>query len=534
MMDRRIRVALVDDEYLVLELLNKKIDWIQLGCEVVFKGNSALQALDYMDENPVDVLLTDINMPVVDGLALSKRVRHLYPKSHILLLTGYDAFEYAREGIRIGIDEYLLKPIDEEAIETAISRVVLKIKEETQREIQYEILENHLIEQKPYLMEKFMNDLLQGRLDSSVIEQKGVFFQLPIEGSRHQIGIVEVKGNATYDYVEFIRLKLLIQEHLKTYPSIYVFVDYKERIVLYGDAWTSDFIEELRYLIRIILSSTPWEVAIGISRPKSAMEDLNRAYQEAIMALNYKMIAGLNSVIFYNDIRLAMDPVTPIQDLEDAYDALEFAIKAGLKEEALLNVGKIYSILESRLRSDTQLDETFIKVQTTRLASFIQYIALSMRHHEQLDNSETTPDFNRLGEVITLPESRRIIEPWLTSLMDVVNTVQHDKENDFFTDIESYIDAHICDSDLSLKNTAEAFYLNASYLSRLYKQRTGQSFKQYVIEKRMLIAIEQLKHTEKKVYEISEEVGISDPNYFGVCFKKYVGKSVSEYRKGFR
>lgn len=252
------------------------------------------------------------------------------------------------------------------------------------------------------------------------------------------------------------------------------------------------------------------------------------------MALNYKMIAGLNSVIFYNDVRVAMDPDTPIRDLDDVYESLEFVIKAGLKEEALDKVGRIYDILESRLRSDSKLDETFIKVQTTRLAAFIQYIALSMSHNESLSGSDTTPDFNRLGEVTTLPESRRIIEPWISTLMDVVNSVQQDKESDFFTDIESYIDTHICDPELTLKNTADAFYLNASYLSRLYKQRTGQSFKQYVIEKRMLIAVELLKSTEKKVYEISEDVGITDPNYFGVCFKKYMGKSVSEYRKGFR
>ncbi len=187
-----LKVLIVDDEHLVRNLLRNCINWNEIGYEVVGEASNAHEALDLVEQLRPDVIFTDIYMPFMDGLEFGKIVFEKYPTIKIIVLTGYEEFEYAKKSVKIGIADFLLKPINDDEIRKVALNIKSKIESERNQRNEYDRIKNQLEENLPYLKEKLLNSIIQNTYDANNINQQLDYFNIKISPDHVQIAVIEV------------------------------------------------------------------------------------------------------------------------------------------------------------------------------------------------------------------------------------------------------------------------------------------------------------------------------------------------------
>ncbi|HBF38382.1 MAG TPA: hypothetical protein DDW50_13830 [Firmicutes bacterium] len=400
-----LKVVLVDDELLVRDLLHKCVNWMDLGMNIVGEAASAYQAIDLMDRLQPDIVFTDICMPSMDGIELSRAILEKYPRTKVVIVTGYDDFEYAQRSIKAGVADFILKPINDEEITKVALKIKSMIEAEEAHRNEFAIFKEEFMENLPYLREKFFNKLLMNDLETAEIEGKVDSYHIPAKTALFQITVVEIYDDDQNLNPE-ARLTLrrrcydLIRQHLESDNRMTIFLDDHQRTVVIDHDVASEFSTRYGDLQTILAQQSQYTVSIGTSNQHQGLQNIRLSYQEACEAL-----------------------------------------------------------------------------------------------HTQ----------------------------W----------IDHQKTSKIIQDVRHYLINHYNDPDLSLSTVAKAYYLNPSYLSRVFGQEVHQTFVEYLTEVRMEKAMQLIKATDLKAYQVSEAIGITDPHYFGICFKKYTGLSVGEYKKNY-
>lgn len=531
------KVLIVDDEYLIRELLEKTVDWEKIGCEIIGKVSCPAEVYDFLDENKVDIIITDINMPVVDGVTMAKIIKQQYCKIKIIILTGYDEFEYAKSGIQIGIDDYILKPINEHEIEASILKVIKKIEIEERHDFEYKNLKEILQQNMPYLKEKFFLELLQNNVNPQDIHDRGQFLGFEFLSDFFQVGLVQLVLPLEHTLTEeerlltIFRMKNTVEQHFKERSNIQILSDGQERIAIFSWNQHVNMLDELNCLLQIIKLNIGWDISLGIGGAKKTIDAIKNSYKEALSALQYKMILGNNLVIDFDDIGMVTEVDSVFAAIEESeLNQLLFFIKAGLKENAIECVEALYLKLSCNGQLQDKSCIGYVREQTTRIISVLYYMISSM-NIQLMEITKENDWFETIYTLRSVPKAKEHVTLFVETIINHINKLQKHKVDDFITDMDKYIQDRIGDHELTLKGAADYFYINPSYLSRIYKQKKGISFKEYVNEIRMKRSIELLRTTNLKVYEIGESVGIPDPNYFSTCFKKYMDMSVTDYKK---
>lgn len=176
----KLKVLIVDDEYLIRNLLRMRIDWEKQGLTIIGEASNAHEALDMVDEQRPDIIFTDIYMPSINGIEFSREVLAKYPDIKIVIVTGHDEFEYAHQSIKMGISDFILKPIRASDLLNVIDKLKNKIFEERTRDKELERLKEDLERNFPYLREKYLYQWLKGDLSKEEIHEKAEYFKLPM------------------------------------------------------------------------------------------------------------------------------------------------------------------------------------------------------------------------------------------------------------------------------------------------------------------------------------------------------------------
>ncbi len=535
-----LKVLIVDDEYLIRELLKKKVDWKSIECEITSEASCASEVFDILEETPIDLIITDINMPKTDGLEMSKLILESYPKMKIMILTGYDKFEYAKSGIEMGIADYILKPIQKDKIEESVLNVKKVIEQERKKELEYCFVKEKLEENLPYLQEKFFMELLHNDLVREEIGEKAKFLQLKFNmDSKFQVAVIELelgidkKLSEENRLITLLSVKNLIDDYYKGIDGIYTIFDSKQRITICHNSYEAgNLLEECNYFLEVIKANCKSNITMGIGSPKSSINNIKESYKEAILSLRYKTILGNNTVICYKDLDIISNDSTVLSPIEEEeIEQLQFLIKTGLKENAIEYLDSIFNKIVLKGDLENKLFVEHIRVQVTRIVSMLLYMISSMNIKVDSIIDDEDNYFKKVTDIKTIPGAKEILNTLITKIVDYINSVQKHMVNDYIKDVEDYIKDNIGNYGLTLKKVAANFYLNPSYLSRIFKQKIGISFKEYVNKIRIEKAVEYVRNTDMKVYEIGEKIGIPDANYFSATFKKHVGMSITSYKK---
>jgi two-component system response regulator YesN len=537
--DECLSVLLVDDEYLIRELLKNRIQWEHMGCQIVGEASCASEVFDFLEEGYVDLIITDINMPMIDGLEMSKKILESYPKIKIIVISGYDRFEYAQNGIQIGIEDYILKPIREAEVEKAVLSVKAKLKKERQNECEKDVLKKQLEKNMPFLKEKFFIELFKKKLSDEEIREKLMFFKLEMEEDFFQVALIEMTFSSLQKYSEENRLMVLlgtlhsVETYFKEYPFIYSVIDTKENLAIFCNNKKVNLMEACESLLKSIKNThQQWDVTIGIGGIKKELQQVKDSYLEAATALQFKTILGSNQVIYYNDLDIVTGQIDqPLTAHENAMDQLQFLIKAGLREQALAYIDTLYENIGAYINIEQQSFIMHVRIQTSRMIAVLFYMISSMEIKLEDIIGYQEDFFKEIAAITTIPHAKQLVTSVVEHLIKHINSIQTHMVNDYMEDILNYIQENMSDYGLTLNKIAVHFYMNPSYLSRIFKQKKGIAFKDYLNKIRMEQALEYARNTDFKAYEIGEKVGIPDANYFSTSFKKYIGVSMTEYKK---
>lgn len=533
---KKIGVVVVDDEPLEINLIKKCIDWKIFSMEIVGEAQNAISGLELVERLSPDILVTDINMPIIDGIKFSEMVIQRRPKTKIVILSGYDDFKYAQKSIKIGVSDFLLKPINDDEVFKTVSKLKNIIDYERESSNEYDLLKKQLSDNLPYIKEKFLIELLSGNFENEEIMDKALFLGLRFKYQSVQIAAIEINkssiDNDNVDtgiyFIRNIKIMNMIKEFFQENEFIYVFYDTLNRIIILNNNENVDILEKCETLKTKIVDNTQYSVSIGLGGIKKHVCGIRSSYKEALDALKYRVTVGNNMVILYERINSCGSNNNNKHDVNELNEKMCFYIKSGLYDKAAFLVDKYFENVD--LECKNNLKDIRIIAMNIISINFKTLIGIGINNTDEIYNSQIA-SFNEILLLDTLPDIIKFLHKILFKSIKIISDQQTSKIDDMIIKAKKYIDDNLQNNKLSLSIIAKHLYLNPSYLSRMFKKEIGISFVEYLTKIRMERAIELLKGGDMKAFEIADKIGISDSNYFSTCFKKYTGLSISEYKK---
>lgn len=525
-MEERLKVLIVDDEPIARKFLRVCIDWEAAGFTISAEAGGGAEALDLMEVDTPDIVFADIQMPFMDGLTFSRIVAKQYPQVKIVILTAHQNFTYAKESVGIGVQDFLLKPINRDEVQTLVAHLREAILAEKQHWREFGALKQKVQENQEYLKEKLLTELLTRSYDVRNLTQKLRIFYPDGIPEQFQAAIFEPSDSRESEETKLLlRMKMaeLIRSRLPQDVSCEVFLDNRYAVILLNHSAETEFAQLCEQMQTLLSAKLDIPISGGIGGCYVGAALMSRTYREANDALKYGQIFTPNQVVPYSNEMVVQKTAWQID--EALLSQLSFCVKAGLDEKAihaareLLDGGRGAQIALQRYRM---------------LAIDIVTNAFNAAADIGLDYESFYSDAKPYITLTSLPSQDEIDERvfhTIKKIADQIRLKRTQQSQKSFSEIEQYIRENYADPELSLTSVAEQFYFNPSYLSRIFKKQTGQHFSEFLYQIRMKKAVELACETEQKSYQIASAVGIKDANYFSICFKKFTGKTISEYRK---
>lgn len=521
-------IMVVDDEAEVRQGIAKKIDWNALGFAIVADAENGRDALEKAENLELDVVLTDIKMPFMDGLQLGAELVRRKPNVKLIVFSGFDEFEFAKEAIKLNVVEYVLKPVNSEELSNILHRVKETLDKEIAQRRNIDQLTEAYQRSLPLMREKFLHNLLRAPMDPAEINALSERHALRVREGRHKIVAVcnvDVRADRPPAIAaELIRVSVrqMLDDELRMRCKREIFPNVTSVIVV--TAWDSDPVEPLMNLLGEVCEecSRIFNVSVtaGIGRPRERLEELYLSYAEARSAVEYKAFAGTGKAIY-------------IQDMERTGGVgAEYDFR---KEQKLLSAIKFGDREQIAAQVDHLLDEggDAWSAQARLMAGLGTLIPIIQRHHlgeeEMLGGRETWLALLRENT------PKAYIQAWLLEvclrMSGRLNQERVSTAKKLVEEAGGYIRDHYMESALSVEALCQRLHISQSYFSTIFKQETGMSCVQYITDVRMEKAVELLRTTDDKTYLVAEQVGYDEPNYFSYVFKKKFGVSPSQYRK---
>ncbi|MDF2988288.1 MAG: response regulator [Eubacterium sp.] len=398
------KLLIADDEPKIRKGLRNSLDWAEIGVEIVGEAEDGEIALDIVRNNHPDIILLDICMPFINGLQLIEKVKQEYDECIMIVVTGHDEFSYAREALRLGVFDYVLKPVSKEQLHNVIIKAIDEISSIKNRNKYYKWAQNQLSQNYKILKEKFMNEWLENHFSSAEIREQLDYYKVKFTDKTGMLLVKPVDKNSMVEVNDWDNNLLLfaiqnvIEELVENMQPNMVFRDNKDNIVaLTGIPNISEWLQL-----------------------KDRFESCMEKYLDKSIRVYQKII-----------------------------------------EKGMDEIPSVYDALIDEMSKESSYTPMVIKAK--------QYI-----------------------------------------------------ENNFFKE------------ELSLEDVARDIKVSSSYLSRVLKQETGTSFIDYLTQVRVKMAIQLMNDPSMKIYEIAERVGYNSQHYFSTAFKKVLGVSPVEYKKGGR
>ena len=519
-----IKVLIVDDEKLERILIRKGFDWEENGFVIIGEASSGEEALEIVEKEKPDLVLTDISMTNMNGLELSEEILKKSPSCHIVIITGYREFEYARRAVKIGVEDFLLKPVsisDLSIIAIKVKEKIIKAKEEEQ---EVTMLKESALADQDIVMESFFQKLVEGEVLEDEAKRKLHLFgfdQLPMGYVVYNIRLREKTEIRSMKKVKDV-IKLLEEEVASEHIS---FTHYMHNIIVLVstgsqiESW--NLAERLHGLIetKIDMGST-----IGISDVHEDVKNIPRSFMESERALSASVLLGRNRCITYKEYESIISQNQHRKDID--WDDFIFSIENGLVEKVQEYVTEYLTLIRGSKITDIEYYRLMTMDMLSKGATTLNKYGSGLNQITGEDNL-----YRDIRAISTVDEMEPYLLDSLHNIMDFHQKKKNRRGRKVVEDALKYVDQEIFSPDLSLNTAAAQIYSNESYLSRVFKKEMGVSLMEYILKKRIEESIRLLNTTDMKVYEIAEEIGFRDAHYFGICFKKITGVTVKEFKK---
>jgi two-component system response regulator YesN len=537
---RLYTILIVDDEQWVRERLKSTIDWTKLGIRTVLEAEDGEHALRKMEEVIPDIVVTDIRMPVLDGLDFTKLVKERFgDKIAVILISGYNDFAYAQRALKIGASDYILKPIQEEDLISVITRCLADIEQVRGKEAEWLRIQEKLQKNDTLLKNEFFIKLVEGGFASgdSILQAAGENgFRL--DGRSYACIVIDIdqlemlnEDNRGWNK-ELLQFSVvnICAEIVQNTGQGYSFLNRvgeviclivselqeEEEVTQQTIAMSESIHETCRRLLR-------YSLTVGIGNCVFRPEEIPLSFENAVKAVSLKRHFGTDKIYDLNNPDLPKIRLN-YSALQQQLNALVNHIKNGEEQQSLSTLG------DMMLAIQTDNPDMYPVHLRLLYMDIINSIFKALPDSIRMDFSEEIYRFfDNVDKIHSLEEVSTWLQNTIKNLLSVLKKQSESKKKKVVSVALQYIDEHYHEP-ISLTTIAGKLFHNASYFCKIFKDETGEPFQKYVMKIRIKKAKELLQNPLLKVYEVAKLVGYEDERYFTKIFKEFEGISPTQFR----
>lgn len=534
-----LKIFLVEDESIMREGLRDNMPWQQFGYEFVGEASDGEMALPLIRKTRPDVLLTDIKMPFMDGLTLSRMVAKEFPNMKIIILSGHDDFDYARQAIQIGVEQYILKPVTRETMKKVLLEVKEKLDSEKEKKMYMEKFQSEMHEYELMSRRNFFEKVFSGRLPVQDIYTEMEKLSLDLDGPCFNLIMVSAQrkrksndGQST-DTPQFIRCQDEMMHYFLRFREYLIF---NWNINTYGilvkgemeqmDVYTQRALQNITRIYSEIEEDYDWHVATGTTVER--LSQLAECYNKVNHILTLRYLAPTDHLITESSEEVVMGNEGENLDKLDVAkvdpEILKGFLDNGLSSEVEEFINNYFLSLQEPLKSKLFRNYLVLNIRFVTLA-YAESLGCSREEFLQNSESENIPDFNS-----SIEDIKRYARKLIVQVITERDKESNNRSHTMLKKALEYIEGKYTDETLSLNDAAAAIDVSPNYFSAIFSQEMGTTFIEYVTKKRMDKAKKLLRQSDMHTSDIALEVGYKDPHYFSFVFKKTQGCTPRDYR----
>lgn len=534
------RLIIVDDERLDREGLKMQINWETMNITTVETAKNGFEALDIIKEIKPDILITDIKMPGMNGLTLAEKAVELVPWIKVIIISGYDDFEYVRNAMKIKAYEYILKPVDTDELVIALKTIITERLKEKKAEEENRIMLDNMNVSKNILRNNLFLDIIYGSMEAANLWRRIQQLCLCIYEGTYYIHVIEVDD---YKFLKEKRGRNECKSLIKKMEAVINRLKFQScslecqavdecrlAVILsfYGEGCKDSEAVARNIAVQIIeavKNECSISVSVGISSGVGGLEEIHDCYDRSCKALAQKIYSGKGSILeYYRKTNTDYESV----DIQRVSNQLAMAIKN-------CDRGKADYLIDSFFEELMVVgvdSKRYILNCCINILSRIENVMIDL--NDSIDNvfGQGCILWEELAEYETIQDIKEKIKVIFGQVIGYLQDRNKRKNRKVVDMVMKYIDANYS-KELTLKDIAIHFYYSPNYLGALFKEELGKGFADYLAEVRMRNAAEVLRHTNVKIYEAANMVGYKNIPSFINQFKLIYKVTPKEYRERF-
>ena len=542
-----LKIFLAEDEVVVRETIKRMIPWEELGFELVGEAADGEMALPLLIRQQPDLLITDIKMPFMDGLTLARLAKKEIPGLKVVILSGYDDFNYAKQAIGIGVEDYLLKPITKNALIERLSEIRSRYEHEKTQKEYYEKFQREMQAYEKNSSRDFFEALVGGSMDMMEVYKRAEKLGLDIVAEAYNVLIFTMNCDEDFsgqrdEYSSWEAETLeLLENFFAGHSSAMLF---RSNIFSYGvllkgqretiEENTRACVDEIRKILSRQDGRREWFLAVGQSVER--LSQIQKSYHTASRAFSQRYLYDEN-ILYYDEMETMEHPGGQAETEDNAYlqkvdvNALNPAIlqkflSNGLQEETENFVKDyFYAIGQEPMESLVFRNYVILNVRFS-VISFIKGLGCDTNEMESADTEEVLAESGK-----NMESAIAYAKKMISQAIEIRDQNSGNKNRSILKTAVDFIDSHYMDEEISLNTVANVANVSSNHFSALFSQNMGQTFIEYLTSLRMNKAKELLRCTGMRSSEIAGEIGYKDAHYFSYLFKKTQGMTPSDYRK---
>lgn len=542
-----LKIFLAEDEVVVRETIKRMIPWEELGFELVGEAADGEMALPLLIRQQPDLLITDIKMPFMNGLTLARLAKKEIPRLKVVILSGYDDFNYAKQAIGIGVEDYLLKPITKNALIERLSEIRSRYEHEKTQKEYYEKFQREMQAYEKNSSRDFFEALVGGSMDMMEVYKRAEKLGLDIVAEAYNVLIFTMNCDEDFsgqrdEYSSWEAESLeLLENFFAGHSSAMLF---RSNIFSYGvllkgqretiEENTRACVDEIRKILSRQDGRREWFLAVGQSVER--LSQIQKSYHTASRAFSQRYLYDEN-ILYYDEMETMEHPGGQAETEDNAYlqkvdvNALNPAIlqkflSNGLQEETENFVKDyFYAIGQEPMESLVFRNYVILNVRFS-VISFIKGLGCDTNEMESADTEEVLAESGK-----NMESAIAYAKKMISQAIEIRDQNSGNKNRSILKTAVDFIDSHYMDEEISLNTVANVANVSSNHFSALFSQNMGQTFIEYLTTLRMNKAKELLRCTGMRSSEIAGEIGYKDAHYFSYLFKKTQGMTPSDYRK---
>ena len=542
-----LKIFLAEDEVIVRETIKRMIPWEELGFELVGEAADGEMALPLLIRQKPDLLITDIKMPFMDGLTLAKLAKKELPELKIVILSGYDDFNYAKQAINIGVEDYLLKPITKNALIERLSEIRSRYEHEKTQKEYYEKFQREMQAYEKNSSRDFFEALVRDSMDMMEVYKKAEKLGVDIVAEAYNILIFTMNSEEDFSgqkegYSEWEAESLeMLEEFFSGHPSAMLF---RSNIFSYGvllkgqkesiKEITKECVGKIQGILKRKESKREWFLAVG--QPVERLSQIKKSYHTASRAFSQRYLY-VENILYYDEMEM-MEHRSGQADTNDNAYLKKVDVNA-------LNPAILQKFLSNGIQEETEnfVKDYFYAIGQEPMESLVfrNYVILNVRFSvitflkglgcdtEGMEPENTEEILAESGK--NIESAIAYAEKMVSQAITIRDQNSGNKNRSILKTAVDFIESHYMEEEISLNTVANVANVSANHFSALFSQNMGQTFIEYLTSLRMNKAKELLRCTGMRSSEIAGEIGYKDAHYFSYLFKKTQGMTPSDYRK---